>query len=154
MDRMQPDATPTTRTGLPVAVNWAGPVGLAAAAHLLDRGLEPVVLEAGSGVGASIAEWRHVRLFSPWRFNLDPASVRLLTVAGWQRPDPDELPTGGDLVDRYLRPLAALPILAVTCACGIGAQVQLELPVSGVCSSNVTFDPSPTRSDVPAAACG
>jgi len=34
------------------------------------------------------------------------------------------------------------------------AQVQLELPAFGVCSSNVTFAPSPTRSDVPAAACG
>jgi flavin-dependent dehydrogenase len=57
--------TPTTPAGLPVAVIGAGPVGLATAAHLLDRGLEPLVLEAGSQVGASIAEWRHVRLFSP-----------------------------------------------------------------------------------------
>ena len=32
---------------LPVAVIGAGPVGLAAAAHLLDRGLQPLVLEAG-----------------------------------------------------------------------------------------------------------
>jgi Pyridine nucleotide-disulphide oxidoreductase len=102
----------TVGAGLPVAVIGAGPVGLATAAHLLDRGLEPLVLEAGAAVGASVAEWRHVRLFSPWRFNLDPASVRLLTAAGWQPPDPDELPTGGDLLDRYLRPLADLPVLA------------------------------------------
>lgn len=32
---------------LPVVVIGAGPVGLAAAAHLLERGLEPLVLEAG-----------------------------------------------------------------------------------------------------------
>jgi hypothetical protein len=102
----------TGRTGLPVAVIGAGPVGLATAAHLLDRGLEPLVLEAGSRVGANIAQWAHVRLFSPWRFNLDPASVRLLTAGGWQPPDPDELPTGGDLLDRYLWPLATLPTLA------------------------------------------
>jgi FAD dependent oxidoreductase len=87
-----PDAAPTARTRLPVAVIGAGPVGLATAAHLLDRGLEPLVLEAGPQVGANIAQWRHVRLFSPWRFNLDPASVRLLTTAGWQPPDPGELP--------------------------------------------------------------
>ena len=69
---------PTTRTGLPVVVIGAGPVGLAAAAHLLDRGLEPLVLEAGPRVGASVAQWRHVRLFSPWCLALDPVSVRLL----------------------------------------------------------------------------
>jgi cation diffusion facilitator CzcD-associated flavoprotein CzcO len=45
-----PDAAPTARTGLPVVVIGAGPVGLAAAAHLLDRGLEPLVLEAGPQV--------------------------------------------------------------------------------------------------------
>ena len=32
---------------LPVAVIGAGPVGLAAAAHLLERGLEPLIFEAG-----------------------------------------------------------------------------------------------------------
>ena len=37
-----------------VAVIGAGPVGLAAAAHLLARGLEPIVFEAGERVGASI----------------------------------------------------------------------------------------------------
>jgi thioredoxin reductase len=107
-----PDAAPTARTRLPVVVIGAGPVGLAAAAHLLDRGLEPLVLEAGSQVGANIAQWRHVRLFSPWCLALDPASVRLLEQAGWTGPDPDGLPTGADLLERYLAPLAAVPALA------------------------------------------
>ena len=52
-----PDAAPGARIGLPVVVIGAGPVGLAAAAHLLDRGLEPLVLEAGPQVGANIAQW-------------------------------------------------------------------------------------------------
>ena len=65
-------------TSLPVAVLGAGPVGLAAAAHLLARGLTPLVLEAGSGVGANLASYRHVRLFSPWRYNMDKAALRLL----------------------------------------------------------------------------
>jgi cation diffusion facilitator CzcD-associated flavoprotein CzcO len=95
-----------------VVVIGAGPIGLAAAAHLLDRGLEPLVLEAGSQVGASIAQWRHVRLFSPWRLALDPVSVRLLEQAGWTGPDPDALPTGADLLEHYLEPLATLPALA------------------------------------------
>jgi NADPH-dependent 2,4-dienoyl-CoA reductase/sulfur reductase-like enzyme len=46
------DGSPNARAGLPVVVIGAGPVGLAAAAHLLERGLEPLVLEAGARVGA------------------------------------------------------------------------------------------------------
>jgi hypothetical protein len=107
-----PDAAPTNRTGLPVVVIGGGPVGLAAAAHLLDRGLEPLILEAGPRIGANVAQWRHVRLFSPWCLTLDPVSVRLLEAAGWAGPDPDALPSGGDLLHRYLEPLAALPVLA------------------------------------------
>jgi hypothetical protein len=107
-----PDGAPSARTSLPVVVIGAGPVGLAAAAHLLDRGLEPLVLEMGPQVGANIAQWRHVRLFSPWCLALDPVSVRLLDQVGWIGPDPDALPTGADLLEHYLEPLAALPALA------------------------------------------
>jgi len=101
---------PTAR--LPVAVVGAGPVGLAAAAHLLERGLVPLVLEAGDQPGANIARWRHVRLFTPWCLALDPAALRLLATTGWTPPDPDALPTGAELIDGYLRPLAATPALA------------------------------------------
>ncbi|MDN6490819.1 MAG: FAD-dependent oxidoreductase, partial [Yaniella sp.] len=50
---------------LPVIILGAGPVGLAAAAHLIERGITPLVLEAGPSVGASIAQWGHTKLFSP-----------------------------------------------------------------------------------------
>jgi 2-polyprenyl-6-methoxyphenol hydroxylase-like FAD-dependent oxidoreductase len=63
---------------LPVVVIGAGPVGLAAAAHLLERGLEPLVLERGDDVATNVADWAHVRVFSPWSFNRDDAAVRLL----------------------------------------------------------------------------
>ena len=96
----------------PVAVIGAGPVGLAAAAHLLERGLEPLVFEAGARVGASIREWGHVRVFSPWEFDIDPASRRLLERAGWEAPPADGYPTGAEIVERYLEPLAALPEIA------------------------------------------
>jgi glycine/D-amino acid oxidase-like deaminating enzyme len=97
---------------LPIAVIGAGPVGLAAAAHLLERGLEPLIFEAGPTAGAAIEQWRHIRLFSPWRFNIDAAAVRLLEAAGWQPPRPTALPYGGELVDNYLAPLAALPAIS------------------------------------------
>lgn len=101
--------TPVER--LPVVVIGAGPVGLAAATHLHERGLPFLVLEAGDGPGDAVRRWGHVRLFSPWRYNVDLAARRLLDAAGWVEPDPDALPTGAQLVADYLRPLADLPAL-------------------------------------------
>jgi len=89
-----------------VAVIGAGPVGLAAAAHILERGMQPVVLEAGDQVGHSVRQWSHVRMFSPWSYNVDRAAERLLVEEGWNAPDPSYYPTGGDLVEHYLEPLA------------------------------------------------
>jgi thioredoxin reductase len=96
---------------LPVAVIGAGPVGLAAAAHLIAKGEIPVVLEAGESAGASVRKWGHVRIFSPWRHNVDDASAILLEAAGWVRRLDDAHPTGHELVERYLAPLAALPTI-------------------------------------------
>jgi hypothetical protein len=97
---------------LPVAVIGAGPVGLAAAAHLLARGERPLVFEAGSTPGASMLEWAHVRMFSPWTYNIDPVSVDLLVSDGWQPPPGDTFPTGRDVVTQYLTPLARHPRIA------------------------------------------
>ena len=102
----------TQTDSLPAAVIGAGPVGLAAAAHLLDRGLEPIVFEAGEAVGQSIREWGHVRVFSPWDFNIDPTARRLLETHGWEAPAGDGYPTGAEIVARYLEPLAAVPAIA------------------------------------------
>lgn len=97
---------------LPVAVIGAGPVGLVAAAHLIARGIEPVVFEAGARVGASVREWGHVRVFSPWEYNVDPVAAEQLAAAGWTAPEADGYPTGAELVERYLEPLAAVPQVA------------------------------------------
>jgi thioredoxin reductase len=94
---------------LPVVVIGAGPVGLAAAAHLVSRGETPIVLEAGEHVGATVRQWAHVRIFSPWRYDVDAVAVAMLEKAGWPMPDPEHLPTGQELVEEYLEPLAALP---------------------------------------------
>lgn len=97
---------------LPVAVIGAGPIGLAAAAHLLSRGIRPLIIEQAPTVGGNIASWRHVRLFSNWAMNIDPAARRLLDRSGWRPPDAAAFPTGGDLIDEYLQPLALLPEIA------------------------------------------
>jgi thioredoxin reductase len=99
-------------TNLPIAIIGAGPVGLAAAAHVVSRGMTPIVFERGSSVGASLLEWGHVRVFSPWEYNVDSAARQLLDTAGWDAPEATELPTGRQIVENYLQPLAGLPVLA------------------------------------------
>lgn len=97
---------------LPIAIIGAGPVGLAAAAHLIERGLTPLVLERGPQAGHTLSDWSHVRVFSPWSLNIDRAARALLETTDWQTPDADALPTGGELVRDYLAPLSRHPKLA------------------------------------------
>ncbi|GAA3388195.1 NAD(P)-binding domain-containing protein [Streptomyces roseoviridis] len=112
----------TATEQLPVVVIGAGPAGLAAAAHLVDRGLEPLVLEAGAQAGAAVREWSHVRLFSPWGEVTDPAAEKLLAPTGWVKPDAATYPTGGDWAETYLEPLAGV----------LGDRVRLGARVTGV----------------------
>ncbi|MEU9774023.1 NAD(P)-binding domain-containing protein [Streptomyces sp. NPDC047968] len=109
-------------TELPVVVIGAGPTGLAAAAHLVDRGLEPLVLEAGPVAGSAVREWAHVRLFSRWGEVVDPAAEKLLAPTGWVKPAEDTYPSGGDWAERYLQPLADV----------LGEQVRYDARVTGV----------------------
>ena len=36
------------------------------------------MFEAGDGVGASVRAWAHVRVFSPWEYDIDPTAAELL----------------------------------------------------------------------------
>jgi hypothetical protein len=94
-----------------VAIIGAGPVGLAAAAHVLERGMNPIVLEAGPEPAHAVRQWQHVQLFSPWEYNVDKATERLLSSIGWNSPDPRVYPTGAELLERYLDPLARKTVL-------------------------------------------
>ncbi|KOV90211.1 flavoprotein [Nocardia sp. NRRL S-836] len=95
---------------------------MAAAAHLVERGVPVLVLEAGDRAGAAVAQWNHVRLFSRWSELVDPAAERLLVGAGWTRPAEDTCPTGADWVGRYLGPLAE----------ALGERVRFGARVAGV----------------------
>ncbi|KGJ72532.1 flavoprotein [Cryobacterium roopkundense] len=110
----RPVVAPSRLEGLPVAIIGAGPVGLAAAAQLLERGIAVVVYEEGTQAGSAIARWGHTRLFTPWQYLVDSAAARLLARSGWHMPDEAYLPTGRELLDEYLLPLAALPDLAAS----------------------------------------
>ena len=111
------DLTPrTSRAGrldtLPVAIVGAGPIGLAAAAHLATRGIDFRIYEVGDDIGASVHSWGHTRLFSPWKHLIDPAAASLLEASGWQAPPASRIPTGAELVSDYLAPLAQLDAIA------------------------------------------
>jgi NAD(P)-binding Rossmann-like domain len=91
----------------PVVIIGAGPIGLAAAANAAERGMDFVVLEAGTDAGSAVGEWAHVRLFSSWSELVDPAARRLLDAAGtWTAPDDGAYPTGGEWRETYVQPLA------------------------------------------------
>jgi len=109
---------------LPVAVIGAGPVGLAAAARLVERGLRPALFEKGSRVGAAILEWGHVRVFSPWDYNVDAAARALLAERGIDAPSGKYLPTGAEIVAQYLEPLSRVPAIA--------AGLHLAAEVTGI----------------------
>ena len=96
---------------LPVAVIGGGPVGLAAAAHLVARGLPVNLYEAGersaqiSGIGAMCGSSRRGDTVSTRRRGRSWP----LTAC---RCRTDDSPTGGELLIRYLAPLAATLELA------------------------------------------
>lgn len=130
-----------TASGLPVAIIGAGPVGLAAAANLALRGEPFVVLERGPSAGHAIRKWGHVRLFSPWRYCLDAQAWRLLEPTGWVAPDEDALPTGNELVDQYLEPLAAHPAIA--------PHLRFDVEVRAIGRRGIDKVRTPGREDFP-----
>jgi thioredoxin reductase len=94
---------------LPVAIIGGGPVGLAAAAHLAKNKQPFVLFEAGKTVGTNILNWGHVKVFSPWRYNIDKAAEELLLQTDWQSPDKESLHTGKEFYDLYFIPLVNHP---------------------------------------------
>jgi thioredoxin reductase len=100
----EPSMSPT----LPVVVIGAGPVGLAAAAELVRRDQDVLVLEAGPTPASAVQRWGHVRLFSPWEQLVSPAAAALLAPTGWQQPPSGTYPTGAQWAHDYLAPLAAV----------------------------------------------
>ena len=121
---------------LPVAVIGGGPVGLAAAAHLLARRLPVKLYEAGPTVGANMRDWGHVRVFTPWRYCVDPAATKLLEGQDWRMPPADYFPTGDEIVSDYLEPLAATPELAAVIETGARVTAISRQGIDKVVSRN------------------
>jgi thioredoxin reductase len=95
-----------------LVVLGAGPIGIETALNASVAGFDVTVLEAGA-IGANVAQWGHIKMFSPWSMNTSSLGVDLLKKSG--RPpfdDPDAFPTGRELVAQYLLPLTRTPLLA------------------------------------------
>jgi N-acetylglutamate synthase-like GNAT family acetyltransferase len=135
------NAAAPARGTWPVAVLGAGPVGLAAAARLIERGIPFVVLETSPSVGANLLDYGHVRLFSPWRYNVDSSMARLLQAAGWTAPPAEGLPLAREVVERVLRPFASLPAVA--------AALQLDTRVVAVTREGFDKVKSAGRGEAP-----
>nr|WP_245772939.1 hypothetical protein [Paenibacillus catalpae] len=67
-----------------------------------------ILFEKGAQIASSVLSWKHVRMFSPWEFNMDSAAKELLMESGWHAPAKDHMPTGLELVNEYLLPLSQL----------------------------------------------
>lgn len=124
---------------LPVVVIGAGPVGLAAAVHLKEQGLTPLVLEAGASAGAAVRAWGHTQQFSPWRYNIDEAARRLLEPTGWTAPDEESLPIGHQLAGHYLEPLAE----------ALGDSVRTDSRVIAVTRQGIDKTRTTNRENIP-----
>ena len=124
-----------------VVVIGAGPVGISAAAQLIDRGITPIVLEKGPTAGHAMLEWGHVRLFTPWAYVTDKAVSDLLEAGGWHHPDRDHLPTGREIVEQYLIPAADTPQLKKS--------IIYDAEVIGVSKRGLSKSSSLDRDDVP-----
>src|SRR5690349_10115349 len=130
-----------TSKSLPAAIIGAGPVGLAAAAHLRVRNQPFILFERGETTASNILSWRHIRVFSPWRYNIDKAARQLLAESGWQSPDDDALPTGGELYAQYFLPFTKLK--------GINENIHLNSQVLSVGRLNTDKMKTSGREELP-----
>jgi len=101
-----------TSTDPRIAILGAGPIGLEAALAAAERGLPFTVYEAAESVGGYVRRWGHVRAFTPWSMNVSERAERFLEAAGMEVPGGPGFPTGRQLVEDLLEPLASLPALA------------------------------------------
>lgn len=90
----------------------AGPIGLESALEGLARGWEVQVFESGPEAGAAVHRWRHVPLFTPWSLMRGPRGQDLAASMHLELQADDAPLTGGDLLDKYLLPLAVSEKLA------------------------------------------
>lgn len=91
-----------------IAILGAGPIGLEAALYATSLGFPVSVYERGT-IADNIQKWNHVRFFSPFGMNASSLGISILRREMRQElPHSDDLLTGQEFIDAYLRPLSNL----------------------------------------------
>ncbi|HVS63224.1 MAG TPA: FAD-dependent oxidoreductase [Thermoanaerobaculia bacterium] len=109
-DRVRGSAGGASETHL--AIVGAGPIGLEAALAAAEAGISYVLIEQGDRVAHNVRSWGQVRLFSAWDLDVSPRQRAALSSAGIEVPAGADCPTGTELVERVLEPVARLPGIA------------------------------------------
>ncbi len=96
-----------------IAIIGAGPVGIEAALYGRYLGYPVTVFEQGS-IGDHVAQWRHVKMFTPFGLNRSPLGLAALASQdeNHRPPDDDQLITGEQWLDHYLLPLSRTDLVA------------------------------------------
>lgn len=94
-----------------IAILGGGPIGLEAALAAAAAGLPFTLYERSAEGAGAVRAWGHVRVFTPWSMTVSAPMRTALAAAGRALPDGEVCPTGQQLVDRVLAPLAELPAL-------------------------------------------
>ncbi|HKI01808.1 MAG TPA: FAD-dependent oxidoreductase [Thermoanaerobaculia bacterium] len=102
-----------------IAILGSGPTGIEAALAAVDAGSPFTLYEAAPTVAGNVRAWGHVRLFTPWEMNVSPRMRRHLEAAGQEVPGGSECPTGRELAERLLDPLASLAGIAPNLRLGV-----------------------------------
>ena len=92
-----------------MAIIGSGPIGLEAGLAAAERGADFRIYEAAARPGGHVRQWSHVRAFTPWNMNISERAREALAGAA---PNSRRLPTGADLIERLIDPLAAKPPLS------------------------------------------
>ncbi|TJY36532.1 NAD(P)-binding domain-containing protein [Pontimicrobium aquaticum] len=126
---------------LPVAIIGGGPVGLSAAAHLKKSNQPFILFETGNQIGTNILKWGHIRMFSPWEYNIDKVAETFLRQALLAIPKKEDIPYGKEIVEDYLKPLANLP--------GIKEHIHLNSKVIAIGRSGLDKMKDAKREELP-----
>ena len=96
-----------------ITILGAGPIGLEAALYARFLGYEVTVFEQGE-IANNVAEWGHVKMFSPFAMNASPLGLAAVAAQDTQysAPSADDLLTANEFRERYLLPLGESDLLS------------------------------------------
>ena len=127
-----------------IAILGAGPTGLEAALRADEAGLDFTVFEMADGPAGNARSWGHVQLFTPWSMNVPRRARETLEAAAVTVPEGESCPTGRELVQELLEPIAQLPDIAPRLR--FGTRV-LEIGRDGLLKSDEIV--TPARGEAP-----